>query len=312
MAQSTIFRKDRVVKPSDRLFTTILYICMTLVMFITVYPMWYSVINSLNTASDLAKNGYAYLLPREFTLDSWISVVKDPEIVRAFMITFSRTVIVTFFQTLITAMFAYGFSRSYLRGRRLYSSIGFLSMYLSGGVIAYFILFNTLKLYNTYWVYIIPCLFGGFYNVIIFNANYKSIPDTLFESAKIDGASEYRIFFQIVLPLSKPVLSALANFTAVGIWNDYSATLYYTRSPQLQTLSYYLLAITKSSKAAEELQKSMNVGVAANLANVVSQSSNYRTIELACMVLAALPLIIIYPFLQKFFEKGMMIGSVKG
>ena len=312
MAQSTIFRKDRVVKPSDRLFTTILYICMTLVMFITVYPMWYSVINSLNTASDLAKNGYAYLLPREFTLDSWISVLNDLEIVRAFMITFSRTVIVTFFQTLITAMFAYGFSRSYLRGRRLYSSIGFLSMYLSGGVIAYFILFNTLKLYNTYWVYIIPCLFGGFYNVIIFNANYKSIPDTLFESAKIDGASEYRIFFQIVLPLSKPVLSALAIFTAVGIWNDYSATLYYTRSPQLQTLSYYLLAITKSSKAAEELQKSMNVGVAANLANVVSQSSNYRTIELACMVLAALPLIIIYPFLQKFFEKGMMIGSVKG
>ena len=312
MAQSTIFRKDRVVKPSDRLFTTILYICMTLVMFITVYPMWYSVINSLNTASDLAKNGYAYLLPREFTLDSWISVLNDPEIVHAFMITFSRTVIVTFFQTLITAMFAYGFSRSYLRGRRLYSSIGFLSMYLSGGVIAYFILFNTLKLYNTYWVYIIPCLFGGFYNVIIFNANYKAIPDTLFESAKIDGASEYRIFFQIVLPLSKPVLSALAIFTAVGIWNDYSATLYYTRSPQLQTLSYYLLAITKSSKAAEELQKSMNVGVAANLANVVSQSSNYRTIELACMVLAALPLIIIYPFLQKFFEKGMMIGSVKG
>lgn len=312
MAQSTIFRKDRVVKPSDRLFTTILYICMTLVMFITVYPMWYSVINSLNTASDLAKNGYAYLLPREFTLDSWISVLNDPEIVRAFMITFSRTVIVTFFQTLITAMFAYGFSRSYLRGRRLYSSIGFLSMYLSGGVIAYFILFNTLKLYNTYWVYIIPCLFGGFYNVIIFNANYKAIPDTLFESAKIDGASEYRIFFQIVLPLSKPVLSSLAIFTAVGIWNDYSATLYYTRSPQLQTLSYYLLAITKSSKAAEELQKSMNVGVAANLANVVSQSSNYRTIELACMVLAALPLIIIYPFLQKFFEKGMMIGSVKG
>ena len=144
MAQTAGFRKDRVVKPSDRLFTTILYICMTLVMFITVYPMWYSVINSLNTASDLAKNGYAYLLPREFTLDSWISVVKDSEIVRAFMITFSRTVIVTFFQTLITAMFAYGFSRSYLRGRRLYSSIGFLSMYLSGGVIAYFILFNTL------------------------------------------------------------------------------------------------------------------------------------------------------------------------
>ena len=312
MEKAPKLRKERIVKPADRPFTIVLYICMTLVMFLTVYPMWYSLINSMNTASDLAKNGYAYLWPREFTLDSWASVVRDPEIVRAFLITASRTILVTFFQTLITAMFAYGFSRSYLRGRRLYSVIGFISMYLSGGVIAYFILFNTLKLYNTYWVYIIPCLFGGFYNVIIFNANYKAIPDTLFESAKIDGASEYRIFFQIVLPLSKPVLSALAIFTAVGIWNDYSGTLYYTRSSDLQTLSYYLLSITKSSKAAEELQKAMNVGVAANLSNAVSQSSSYRTIELACMVLAALPLIIVYPFLQKFFEKGMMVGSVKG
>ncbi len=312
MVKSAPVYKDRVVKPNDRLFVTILYICMVLVMMITLYPMWYSVINSFNTAADLAKNGYAYLLPREFTLDSWKSVLKDKEIVRAFMVTFSRTVIVTVLQTLITAMFAYGFSRNNLRGRKLYSTVGFISMYLSGGVIAYFILYNTLKLYNTYWVYIIPALFGGFYNVIIFNANFKTIPDTLFESAKIDGASEYRIFFQIVLPLSKPVLSALAIFTAVGTWNDYSATLYYTRSSDLQTLSYYLLAITKSSKAAEELQKSMSVGVAANLNNVVSQSSNYRTIELACMVLAALPLIIVYPFLQKFFEKGIMIGSVKG
>ena len=312
MVKSAPVYKDRVVKPNDRLFVTILYICMVLVMMITLYPMWYSVINSFNTAADLAKNGYAYLLPREFTLDSWKSVLKDKEIVRAFMVTFSRTVIVTVLQTLITAMFAYGFSRNNLRGRKLYSTVGFISMYLSGGVIAYFILYNTLKLYNTYWVYIIPALFGGFYNVIIFNANFKTIPDTLFESAKIDGASEYRIFFQIVLPLSQPVLSALAIFTAVGTWNDYSATLYYTRSSDLQTLSYYLLAITKSSKAAEELQKSMSVGVVANLNNVVSQSSNYRTIELACMVLAALPLIIVYPFLQKFFEKGIMIGSVKG
>ena len=304
--------KHSVVKKSDRTFTVFLYIGMILIMFITVYPMWYSLVNSVNSASDLAKNGYAYFLPREFTMDSWKAVTRDPIILQAFGITVSRTIIVTVCQTIVTAMFAYGFSRPYLRGKKFYSVLGFISMYLNGGVIAYFILYNTLKIYNTYWVYIIPALFGGFYNVIIFNANYKAIPDALFESAKIDGASEYRIFFQIVMPLSKPVLSALGIFTAVGTWNDYSATLYYTRTPSLQTLSYYLLSITKSSKAAEELQKSMSVGVAANLANVVSQSSNYRTIELACMVLAALPLIIVYPFLQKFFEKGMMIVSVKG
>lgn len=299
-------------KKNERYFMIRLYIVMTLIMLITLYPMWYSVINSLNSAADLSKNGYAYLLPRDFTLDSWKAVVKDGEIVRAFGITASRTILVTFFQTLITAMFAYGFSRNNMIGKKFYTLLGFTSMYLSGGVIAYFILFNYLKLYNSYWVYIIPNLFGGFYNVIIFTANFKGIPDSLFESARIDGSSEYRVFFKIVLPLSKPVLSALGIFTAVGVWNDYTATLYYTRSPKLQTLSYYLLSVTKSSKAAEELQKSMDVGTAANIRNVVASASNYKTIELSCMVFAALPLIVIYPFLQKFFEKGVMVGSVKG
>ena len=223
-------------KKNERYFMIRLYIVMTFIMLITLYPMWYSVINSLNSAADLSKNGYAYLLPRDFTLDSWKAVVKDGEIVRAFGITASRTILVTFFQTLITAMFAYGFSRNNLIGKKFYTLLGFTSMYLSGGVIAYFILFNYLKLYNSYWVYIIPNLFGGFYNVIIFTANFKGIPDSLFESARIDGSSEYRVFFKIVLPLSKPVLSALGIFTAVGVWNDYTATLYYTRSPKLQTL----------------------------------------------------------------------------
>ena len=295
----------------EMLFRIVNVAVMLTVILVSIYPFYYALINSLNTGVQVMK-GFSSFWPEDFTLEAWKTVLSDQAVTRAFLLTLSRTVIVTVGSTLFTSMFAYAYSRTYLTGKKFYTALGFICMYFSGGVIPYFLLISRLHLYDSYWVYILPCLFGGFYNVIIFNANYKSIPDTLFESAKIDGASEYRIFFQIVLPLSKPVLSALAIFTAVGIWNDYSATLYYTRSPQLQTLSYYLLAITKSSKAAEELQKSMNVGVAANLANVVSQSSNYRTIELACMVLAALPLIIIYPFLQKFFEKGMMIGSVKG
>ena len=164
---------------------------MILIMIITVYPVWYSLINSLNSAQDIAKNGYAMLLPGEFSLESWQSVLKNPEIFRAFGITFTRTIIVTVIQTLFTSMFAYGFSRDNLVGKKFYTVIGFVSMYLNGGVIAYFILFNAMHIYNTYWVYILPALFGGFYNVIIFNTNFKSIPESLFESAKIDGASEY-------------------------------------------------------------------------------------------------------------------------
>lgn len=160
------------------------------------------------------KNGYAMLLPGEFSLESWKSVLKNTDIFRAFGITLSRTLIVTVVQTLCTAMFAYGFSRDNLVGKKFYTVLGFISMYLNGGVIAYFILFNAMHIYNSYWVYILPALFGGFYNVIIFNTNFKAIPESLFESAKIDGASEYTIFFRLVIPLSKPVISALGIFTA--------------------------------------------------------------------------------------------------
>ncbi len=303
---------NKIKSKREKRFRIILTVVMTAIMLITVYPVWYSLINSLNSAQDIAKNGFAMLLPGEFSLDSWKAVVKNPEIFKAFGITFSRTVIVTILQTLITAMFAYGFSRNNLTGKKFYMAIGFVSMYLNGGVIAYFILFNAMHIYNTYWVYIIPCLFGGFYNVIIFNTNYKAIPDSLFESAKMDGASEYTIFFKIVIPLSKPVISALGIFTAVGTWNDYSQTLYYTKSTDIQTLSYYMLSITKSSASAAQLGETMSAGASSVLTTMSNSAANYKTIELACMVLSALPLIIMYPFAQKFFEKGVMVGSVKG
>lgn len=294
-------------------FQAILTIVMILIMIITVYPVWYSLINSLNSAKDISANGYVLLWIRDFTWESWATVLGDAKILRALFVTLSRTVIVTVLQTVITAMFAYGFSRPNLTGRKFYSLIGFLSMYLNGGVIAYFILFNALHLYNSYWVYIIPCLFGGFYNVIIYNANFKAIPESLFESAKIDGASEPLIFFRIVMPLSKPVISALGIFTAVAMWNDYTQTLYYTRSEDLQTLSYYTLSLTKSAQSAANLASSMSGTSASAVLTAMSEAaSNYKTIELACMVISAIPLIIAYPFAQKYFEKGVMVGSVKG
>lgn len=290
----------------------ILVILMVIIMIVTVYPVWYSVINSLNSAQDISRHGYALLWIRDFSLKSWEAVLNNSDIIKALGITFARTVIVTVLQTLITAMFAYGFSKNNLIGKKFYTVVGFISMYLNGGVIAYFILFNTLHIYNTFWVYVIPCLFGGFYNVIIFNANFKAIPMSLFESAKIDGASEYTIFFKMVLPLSKPVISALGIFTAVAMWNDYTQTLYYTKSTDLQTLSYYTLSITKSSESAAKLGSTMTNGASSVLTTLSSSAADYKTIELSCMVLSAIPLIVMYPFAQKFFEKGVMVGSVKG
>jgi putative aldouronate transport system permease protein len=305
--------KSRIIQ-EGKIFNSINIALMMLIILVTLYPIWFSVINSLNDGVELFK-GYSFILPAKFTFASWKTVLADAEILQALFITSSRTIIVTVLSLLNTAMFAYAFSRPYLNHKKFYTALGFISMYFYGGLIPTFLLFNWLRLYDTYWVYIIPALFGGFYNVIIFNANYKAIPESLFEAAKMDGASEFRIFFTIVLPLSKPVLAALAVFTATSVWNDYGTTLFFTQSRNLQTLANFTLKMIKSSMAASQLRDQavlMDAAVAQLLSGSGGGPVNYKTIELASMVLSALPMIIIYPFAQKFFVKGVLVGSVKG
>lgn len=299
----------------NRFFSVTNILLMIVLMFLTIYPFWFSVINSLNSGIDLQR-GSILLWPREFTWASWRTVIADPAVLQALWITMSRTVIVTVTSILYTAMFAYAFSRPYLKRRKFYVAIGFISMYFSGGLIPSFLLMNWLGLYDSYWVYILPSLFGGFWNVIIFNANFKAIPESLFESAKLDGANEFTIFGRIVIPLSKPVLAALAVFTAVGVWNDYGTTLYFTQSTDLQTLQYFILKLTKSNAAVEQLTSSALVSspeIAALFTKAQGQGQiTAQTIELAAMVMASLPMIIMYPFAQRFFIKGILLGSVKG
>ncbi|KRE92080.1 ABC transporter permease [Paenibacillus sp. Soil766] len=299
----------------EHVFRAFNIVFMIVLMFATIYPFWYAVISSLNDGSDLMR-GPLILWPRQFTWVSWRTVLLDPGLLQALWITVSRTVIVTAVSLLLTAMFAYAFSRPYLQGKKWYAAIGFTSMYFSGGLIPSFLLINWLGLYDNYWVYIIPSLFGGFFNVIILIANYKAIPDSLFESAKMDGASEFRIFFQIVLPLSKPVLAALSVFSAVNIWNDYGTTLYFTQSSNLQTLQYMILKLLQTSSAAEQLSNSVlqnNPQVADLLGSAQGSGMvSAQTLQLATMVIASIPMIIIYPFAQRYFAKGVLLGSIKG
>lgn len=299
----------------ERVFLVSTAFIMIIIMIVTVYPFWFSLISSLNSGDDLLRGPLLYL-PRVFTFASWKMVLTDDGMLMAAWITASRTVIVTIVSTVYTAMFAYAFSRSYLRAKILYVIIGFTSMYLSGGLIPSFMLMDWLGIYDTYWVYIIPSIFGGFWNVIIFNANFKALPESLFESAKMDGASEFRILFQIVMPLSKPVLAALSVFTAVGIWNDYATTLYFTKSANLETLQYVILRLIQSNRAAENLM-SMNGNVSFGVSDLLTKTegkglSTAHTIELAAMIISSLPMIMMYPFAQRFFVKGVMLGSVKG
>ncbi|QGG57354.1 carbohydrate ABC transporter permease [Paenibacillus sp. B01] len=301
--------------PGERFFHISNAAIMVVIMIVTVYPFWYAIISSLNNGADL-QHGPVFVWPRMFTWASWRTVMADPWLLQAAWVTVTRTVIVTVISILYTAMFAYAFSRSYLKGKKWYMMLGFVSMYFSGGLIPSFMLMNWLDLYDTYWVYIIPSLFGGFWNVIIFNANYKGIPEALFESAKLDGASEFQIFFRIVLPLSKPVLAALSIFTAVGIWNDYGTTLYFTQSEHLQTLQYLILKLLQTSSAVEQLSSTAalsNPAISELLSLAKGQGEiTTQTIELASMIIASIPMIILYPFAQRFFIKGVLLGSVKG
>lgn len=298
----------------ERMFVFFNTLLMILLILISVYPIFYATINSLNDGQDLTNYGFALLWPRVFTLESWRAVLGDPSVVNAILITASRTFIVTVLSTFITTMFAYAFSRNYLKGRKFYASLGFVSMYISGGIIATFLLISALGMYNTYWVYILPSLFGGFYNVIIYSSNFKAIPDGLYESAKLDGASEFQIYGRVVLPLSKPVIAALAIFSVVALWNDYQTTLFYTDGTALKTLQYYIVQLVHNASALEDLKTSSAAGNAEIYALLQDKAgpTSAKTLELSAMVIASLPMIILYPFAQKYFTQGIMVGSIKG
>lgn len=288
---------------------------MIFIIVMCVYPFYYAVINSFNDGMDTTNFGMVMLFPRVWTVESWKTVLNDSSILTALGITVSRTIIVTIAQIFTTSMFAYAFSRTYLRGKCFFTILGFVSMYISGGIVASFLLLSKIGLYNTYLVYILPSLFGGFYNVIIYSSNFKSIPAELLESAKLDGCSEFRIYWTIVLPLSKAVIAALSVFTIVGIWNDYTTSLFFTSKAELQTLQYYIVKLVRNEAALEQIAKdasSLSSEVFDLLYGGNARSVTSRTLELSAMVIAAIPMIIVYPFAQKFFTQGVLVGSIKG
>lgn len=277
---------------------------MVIVILLTLYPFWYCLVGSLNSGRDYMKGG-VYLWPRSFTLDNFFVVFQEKTIVQAFAITAARTVVGTLLAILVTMLFSYGFSKKYLMGRKIYAFMGIVTMYFSGGMIPEYLNIKALGMMNSFLVYIIPALFT-FFNVLIFQSYFQSIPEAMVESARMDGASEYRIFFRLIIPLSIPVVAAISLFTAVGHWNSYYDAMLYTTKPELQTIQLYLVKMVRNKEAAASL-----------VANFIAEyrqndSVNSTTLQLATMIVTSAPIILTYPFLQRYFIKGVMIGSVKG
>ena len=270
---------------------------------LAAYPLWFCLVNSLNDGMDAMKGGI-YLWPREFSLENYSVVFQDSSIMRAMGVSVARVLIGTPLHVLITAMVAYPLSKGNLIGKKFYMTLGTVTMFFSGGLIPTFLNMRNLGLYDSFWVFILPSIFS-FYDCLIFISFFKGLPNSVEEAAMIDGAGTFRIFFRIVLPLSLPVIATIALFSAVGHWNDYFSGVIYVRSEELIPIQTYLYRVIAQSGGANMIEKAQ-MGVTNGTA-VLTQSLRYAT-----MVVSILPIICTYPFLQKYFVKGIALGAVKG
>lgn len=283
------------------LFEVINALLMLLVCFLTLYPMWFVFVNSLN-APEQALLGTVNWLPKAFSLDSYSVVFNDKQMMNGFLITTLRTLFGTAAHVLFTAIIAYGISRPALIGRKVYMKIALITMLFSGGLIPTFILMTKLGLYDNFLVFVIPAMYS-FFNMVIFVSFFRTIPDSLEESAKVDGASDYGVLFKIVLPNSMAVIATISLFSAVYHWNDYYQGIIYIHSQELlplQTILYKVIAENSMSFMQQQAMAQFGAKLPGN------------SIKFASMMVATLPILMVYPFIQRYLVKGVMIGAIKG
>ena len=272
--------------------------------FITVYPLWYCLIVSFNEGKD-AMFGGIYWWPRVFSLENYETVFRDVGIVGAFGISVARTVLGVVFSILVISMTSYALLAKKLLFRKIYYVMGTITMFFSGGLIPSFFLIRKLGLYDSFWVFVLPSLFS-FYFLLVFQAFFRTLSDALEESAKMDGANELYIYFKIILPLSKPVLATIALFLGVGHWNDYFTGIIYIDNAKLRPISTYLYQVIAQAGSNQMVENIPGVNTG-DLRKVTAQS-----VRLATMIVATVPILATYPWLQKYFIKGVMIGAIKG
>lgn len=271
-----------------------------------LYPFLNSLAISFNDANDTARGGIT-VFPRKLTLINYKVVLANMEIYRAFMISIARTVIGTVFSIIVTAMLGYGLSKKEMKGQKFFMGFCIVTMYFNGGLIPTYIVIKSLNLLNTFWVMILP-LGVNVFNMVIFKAFFENLPRGIEESAMVDGAGYFTIFTRIVMPTSKPVLATISLFVAVVHWNSWFDASIYITNKNLLPIQTVLQKIINSNIMNDQLAK-MNAN-AAEMMKISSQVST-ESLLMATMMVATIPILVIYPFLQKYFAKGVLLGSVK-
>ncbi|HSN10927.1 MAG TPA: carbohydrate ABC transporter permease [Propionibacteriaceae bacterium] len=280
----------------SRVFDAVNVVILVALAALTILPFIFVVAGSFAHDAEIAARGF-FLWPRTVTLETYRFVFSTPVFPRALAVTIGVTVVGTIVQVLMTFLMAYPLSRRALPGRNTVLNLVIFTMVFSGGMIPTFLVVRDLGLIDTYFALFLPLAINPFYLIIVKNF-FQELPEELQEAARIDGASEFGVFWRIVLPLSKPILATFALFYAVGIWNDYMSPLLYINDSSKWTLQMFVRQVTVSAEALGNLDP-----------NYVPPA---QSLKFAVIVVATLPILMFYPFLQKHFAKGMLIGSVKG
>lgn len=288
---------------SSKTFTILNTVFMIAFVVITLYPVLYTLAISFNDGTDALRGGI-HLLPRKFTLQNYITVLKKDNLVTGAVVSVARTVIGTIAALLANALLAFIVSRKRFLFKSQLSLFWVITMYVNGGMIPTFLLYKGLGMTNSFWVYIIPGMVSAF-NMLVMRTYMQGIPDSLEESAQLDGAGYMTIFLKIISPLCKPVYATVALFVAVGQWNSwFDAMLYNRMSSQYTTLQYELMKLLSSVS---------NQGASAEtMKNALSTAAVTPTsVRAAATILTMLPIVCLYPFLQRYFVAGLTIGGVK-
>jgi len=300
----------------DYLIDTFVYAFLVILTICVMYPFLNALAISFNNAADTMRGGI-YLWPRVPSFESYHRVFTNPSIWNAYFITVSRTVVGIVTALFVTSIMAFALSNKKLVGRRFYSLFCIIPMYFGGGLIPWYMLIRNLGMMNSFLVYIIPNLVGLF-NIILMRTFFQEIPDALKESAQIDGANYLTIFFKIILPVSTPILATIALFIGVFHWNSWFDATIFIRNDSLKPMQNILLRIVNEAAYAERIAAlagaSGTSGAAASaMGNIArGRAVNTRSLTMATMFVTIFPVLIIYPFIQRFFIKGIMIGSIKG
>lgn len=283
-------------------FNVINVIGFILLGFIFAYPFYYLIIYSLSNSTEAARSS-PWLLPRGFTLANYMYLLKSGDIIKAFLISLSRTVLGTTITVFCSALFAYLLTQRKLAMRRFYYFILVITMYLNAGIIPYFIVMRAYGFNNNFLLYIVPSAIGAFY-VILIKTYIESIPSALEEAAKIDGAGYFTVFTRVIFPVCLPVLATIAIFSAVNQWNTWQDNFYLVKNRNLKTLQLLLL----------EYLQSMDTTLISDINTALQKTQRTSSLSLkACIsVVTMLPVMIVYPLFQRYFVKGIMIGSIKG